>query len=1216
MLIRILFLELRKNLKSPAFYIFFLIFFSATLLFTLTTDPYTQVMGVAHGKEWHNAPIIIARMMTNLGVIGLLFTMVIIGRAVAKDFEVNIHELIFTRPISKLQYLGGRFAGSYLANLILFLGIIFGFEAGLAFLDPRYSGPFRPGTYLLPLILLIVPNLLLMGGIMFSLATLTRRMIATYLAGIAFLGVFAVLEVMLHRMDNETLKVLLDPFGITGLIVSTQYWTVTDMNNLLIPVNGVFAVNRIIWLSVAVSILWVTFRKFEFVSIIEKRNGKTPVVSDNTALTDYNIRPPEISLKGNKFFGLSQCISVSWRDFRRIIIHPAFIILTLLALTEIVTNFIGGLGNQSGHMYPFTSWFLRQTIHIWIYMLPMTIFFGGILVWKDKDHQTDEIINSLPIPNWFGYTSKLLTLSGIYVFYLLLTMLSGMFAQMFILDFREVEPGLYIRQLFGVDFFVFLHMAVVVLFIQNLSPNKYIGFLWSALFFTADLIIFGVSGFDDHLFRYGRVPDFIYSNLNGFGHYGQMIFWYTIYWLFFGAVLAWLTILLWRRTAENSIRLRFRHMRSNLTGNQIKGLSVLIVMFIVTGLFIGYNKYILNPYFPEKKQHRMQADYERKFAGYSNKPQPTILGINLTVDLFPGDRTAKVRGEYLLFNHHDESIREFYVNLNDWNLSNSKPIWFDRPVTKKLHSVEFGFRVFELDKPLQPGDTLTMQFQYDIEARGFTENHPKNEIVANGTCLVLSSFSSAYFPVIGYNVNNEILDDRHRKEFGLAAKPDAPDASDAVRTRAIFAVSRPNFEAVISTSIDQTVISSGSLVDRRQKDGRNIFHYRSDTIIENEIPIISGRYESVRENYDNVSVEVYYHPGHDYNLKSILEGLKDSYDYGNRYFSDYPYRVLRVVEIPNYMTEGAARHFPTTFVWVETEGFITRYQEGDIDIVYGIAAHENAHHWWAGIVTPAHAEGAFMLTETLAQYVMAILTEKKFGYQTGRDYLKLEMESYLRRRKHDTEGEKPLAESSVRQSYIGYKKSSVVMNALKDYIGEDSVGAALNRIVEKYGYRLDTFPLATDLVNEFLRVAPDSLRYLVDDLFKKITLYESRIISAVCSPAGDGKYEALLDVEIWKYYADSVGNQMEAPIRDYIYVGLMDETGEAFYYRKHLFTGPFSTIRLVTDRMPASAGIDPFLVLIDREMDNNVCPVKPEKHDPLTQMIGAPLKSACDYLMP
>ena len=625
-------------------------------------------------------------------------------------------------------------------------------------------------------------------------------------------------------------------------------------------------------------------------------------------------------------------------------------------------------------------------------------------------------------------------------------------------------------------------------------------------------------------------------------------------------------------------------------------------MFMITGLFIGYNKYVLNPYLSEYDGRKMSAGYENKFSKYVHAIQPTIIDINLKVDLFPEERTANIVGEYVLYNRNDQSIKEIYVNLNDWNLSNLSPMEFDRTFTKKLHADEYGFRIFELDKPLQPGDTMTMSFKYDIIANGFSENQPKNEIVENGTCLVLSSFISRNFPVIGYNVNFELLRDTYRKEFDLPEKADAPKISEANRSLAIFDVSRPNYEAVISTSNDQTVISGGRLIHQWQEDNRNYFHYKTDTIIENEIAIISGRYDVVREQYKDINVEVFYHPKHNYNITSILDGLKDSYDYGNKYFSKYPYKDLRIVEIPDYMTEGAARHFPTTFIWIESEGFITRYEEGDIDIVYGIAAHENAHHWWGGIVTPAFAEGAFLLTETMAQYVMATLTEKKFGKKIGRDYRKREMVSYLRRRKKDTEGEKPLFESSVRQSYLGYKKSTVAMYALQDYIGEDSVGKALGRIVEKYGFRLDTFALASDLIDEFYKVTPDSLKYLVDDLFLNITLYENKINEASYKEMKDGQYIVNLDVETIKYYADSVGNQDEALLNDYIYVALLDEAGEAFYYRKHLFTSTSSTIRIVTDQIPAKAGIDPYLVLIDREMDNNVCEVN-EAGDSLLEFV-------------
>jgi len=1188
MFYKIFFQELKKNLLSPAFYIFLAIFFAGALIFTLTTDPYTQFMGIGHSKEWHNAPIIIAQIMTRFGVLGLLFTMVIVGRAVAKDFEVNIHELVFSKPMKKMDYLGGRFFGSLTANILLFTGIILGFEVGISILSPEYSGPYRLGSYLLPLLLLIIPNLLFMGSILFALATLTRKMISTYLAGIAFLAVYGIVNLtLLYRLDSEMLKILLDPFGITSLTLNSSFWTVADMNSLLIPVDMPFLMNRAIWLSISIVVIYVTYRKFEFVSFLEKRKKRLAVISDKTDLLDYDIPTPQIILASSKLFTFSQCLTNSFRDFRRIIFHPAFLILSVIALTEISANFRGGLGNQTGHIYPFTSWFLEQTLHVWIYMLPMTIFFGGMLVWKEKDHKTDEIINSLPIPNWFNYAQKLLTLTGIYILYLGLTLITGVITQVFILDFHNIELGLYFKQLFGIDFLIFLHMAIVVLFIQNLSPNKYIGFFLSALFFAADLIIFGAFGYDNYLLRYGRVPEFIYSNMNGFGHYAQIILWYSIYWLLFGAVIVWLTILLWRRTSENSLRLRFKYLRKNISRPQIGGLSILLIMFIICGTFIGYNKYGLNSYMSDKMERKMSADYERKFSIYKNTPLPTITDIGLTVDLYPGERIANIVGTYVLTNPHEQAINQVHVNLNDWNLSNLHNIVFDRDFDKAVHSTAYGFRIFDLHKPLAPGDTLRMNFEYDIIATGFSDNHPKNDLVENGTCLILSSFVSDYFPIIGYNVNNELIRDKYRLEYDLPAKDDAPSVVDADPTLAIVPISRPNYEAVISTSAEQTVISGGHLIKSWKEGDRNYFHYKTDTIIENELAIISGRYAMQQQQYEDVNIEVYYHPEHDYNIQSIMEGLSDSYDYGNKYFSEYPYRDLRIVEIPAYMTYGAARHFPTTFIWTETEGFITRFEEEDINIVYGIAAHENAHHWWAGIVTPAYAEGAFMLTETLCQYVMGSLTEEKYGTEIGRDYYRREMESYLRRRKKDVEGERPLAYSSVRQSYLGYKKSSVVMNAMQKYIGEDSVGVALGRIVEKFGYRLDTFALSTDLINEFYNVTPDSLTYLIDDLFKRITLFENKIISAKYSKDDNKGYLVDLEYSLSKFYADSIGNQEATPLKDYIFIELLDDNDNPIYHKVHYFDEPSGTIQLLVNSQPASAVIDPDHLLIDRDLQDN-----------------------------
>ncbi|MBC8487562.1 MAG: hypothetical protein H8D45_16145 [Bacteroidetes bacterium] len=52
---------------------------------------------------------------------------------------------------------------------------------------------------------------------------------------------------------------------------------------------------------------------------------------------------------------------------------------------------------------------------------------------------------------------------------------------------------------------------------------------------------------------------------------------------------------------------------------------------------------------------------------------------------------------------------------------------------------------------------------------------------------------------------------------------------------------------------------------------------------------------------------------------------------------------------------------------------------------------------------------------------------------------------------------------------------------------------------------------------------------------------------------------------------------------------------------------------VITDQIPAKAGIDPYLVLIDREMDNNVCEVKEWDDLLVSFLMNLSLKSVLQY---
>jgi hypothetical protein len=139
-------------------------------------------------------------------------------------------------------------------------------------------------------------------------------------------------------------------------------------------------------------------------------------------------------------------------------------------------------------------------------------------------------------------------------------------------------------------------------------------------------------------------------------------------------------------------------------------------------------------------------------------------------------------------------------------------------------------------------------------------------------------------------------------------------------------------------------------------------------------------------------------------------------------------------------------------------------------------------------------------------------------------------------------------------------------------------------------------PTALDLVTELRAVTPDTLQYLITDLFETITLWDVKTVRAVTERTDSGEYEITLDVIGKKMRADSVGQETETPMDDFVEVGVFapgtgNRPGVPIYLQRHrIRTGP-QTIRITVPQRPARAGLDPWRKLIEREREDNIVEV-------------------------
>ena len=357
--------------------------------------------------------------------------------------------------------------------------------------------------------------------------------------------------------------------------------------------------------------------------------------------------------------------------------------------------------------------------------------------------------------------------------------------------------------------------------------------------------------------------------------------------------------------------------------------------------------------------------------------------------------------------------------------------------------------------------------------------------------------------------------------------------------------------------------------------------------------MFSAKYAVVEGRWNQVALQILHHPAHGYNVDRMVAGMKASLDYYTKVFGPYQYSQLRVVEIPPYSINGRA--MVRTIAFAE-QNFITRADGGRVDHTFFGTAHEVAHSWWGGQLRGANVRGRALLSEALSNYSAMMVTEKVLGPNEARRVYDSQMDRYLSRRAA-FERDVPLLEVED-HPHIAYGKGAVAMYTLREHLGDETVNGALRRFLEKHRGGGPPYPTSRDLVAELRSVTPDSLQYLLTDLFETITLWDVETRRAVVARTDVGRYEVTLDVVAKKVRADSVGRETEIRMNDLVEIGVFaagkggEALGEALYLTRHRIRSGKQTIRITVPREPARAGIDPYRKLIDREREDNMVVVK------------------------
>lgn len=1181
--------EFRYQLRQPAFWVIAIIF--GLMGFGLVAASDNISIG-AGGNVHKNAPYALASINSIMSMFFMLATTAIVANVVVRDVQTGFGPMVQATRISKFDYLYGRFTGAFLATALCFLVISVGVLAGTLapWVDKETIGAFRPWDYFYNYLVLGLPGVFLTSALFFALATVTRSMMATYVGVVAvFIAYLAATGVLGSRPEFETAMAWGEPFGAAAFGLVTKYWTATERNTLNVPLEGVFLWNRVLWTGFGVAVLaaaWALYRP----SVRGAKAGKADKLRKMAEATTpvAAVNRPLPSPKEGFAAGWTRLASRTAFEMSLVFKSPAYVVLILLGFAFAVSTllFIGEI--YGAPLLLVTRVVINGLMGAFgLVAMIVAIYYSGELVWRDRERKVHEIIDASSTPDWTFLIPKTLALILVLASILLAGVVAGVAVQVF-KGYTNFEFGKYLMWYVVPGTINFAILAVLAIFVQSLSPNKFVGWAIMVVYMISTLVLSNL-GFDHVLYRYGAGIGVPLSDMNGRGDFAVFAAWLDAYWGMAAIILLTLGYALWRRGTETRLLPRLKRLPHRLMGPAGVVGGAALAAFIGLGIFIYINTNVWNEYRNTSSEETRQAEYEKTLLRFETTPQPTLIDVKLDLDLHPHAPRLETNGTYTVENRTGAPLSEMHLRWNDDLEMKALTVQGARMVREWP---EFAYRIYRFDTPMAPGERRTVQFDTILEQRGFKNRGNTTRIVDNGTFVNNMEFA----PIIGMDRSIGLLQDRaKRRKHGLPAELRPAKLEDMTATRRNYiGADWVTADLTVTTDADQTPLAPGMVRGDTTANGRRTMRFVTESPVLYFLSVQSARYEIAREMHNGVEMVVFHDPQHTTNVPRMMAALKTSLDYFQTNFSPYQFRQARISEFPDYAS--FAQSFPNTFAWSEGLGFIADLRDDTkIDYVTYIGAHEFAHQWWAHQVVGANMQGATLMSETLAQYSALMVMREMYGPDKIRRFLKFELDRYLRSRGTELIEELPLNRME-NQQYIHYRKGAVVMYLLADQIGEANVNRALSQFLARHAFRPAPYPRSTDLIALFRANAPADKQALITDLFEKITLYDVKTTAATATRRRDGRWDVSVTVEARKLYADGQGEETEAPLNETFDIGLFsaepgkgefDQSNVLLFERRPLRSG-VQTFRFTTATRPSFAGADPYNKWIDRNSDDNV----------------------------
>jgi len=317
-----------------------------------------------------------------LTAFGQVITTMIATTAMLRDEAQRTRALVATSGLGPRTWFVARVCAALLIMLGVYAampaGIVVGTVLGRGDLGAAFAGSARAYA------VITVPTMVTVTVLLAAAALLTQRVLGVLAAALALVAVWQLALSLAAAPSTAIIGAWLDPFGNAPVLVETRGWTEAQRTHVLVPMGGLIAANRVLWMLLALSVAAIVLRTqahraFAPTAPADERRGHV-----HTAQALAESATPLASLRR---------FTASWMHF-----DGGWRVVSVLALLNAAFNAVTrALPAADGAAAPFVAALALVSEHSRLFLILLATVYAGELVWRERDVRVHQLVGALPV---------------------------------------------------------------------------------------------------------------------------------------------------------------------------------------------------------------------------------------------------------------------------------------------------------------------------------------------------------------------------------------------------------------------------------------------------------------------------------------------------------------------------------------------------------------------------------------------------------------------------------------------------------------------------------------------------------------------------------------------------------------------------------------------------------------------------------------------------